>query len=189
MNNKSALNLILLHENMVNKNGELITTSLTLIDIHDIARSSKTYNLNRTYIAHPSPTLRQLGATLKKHWKDGYGSTYNPKRKDALDIVELVTNLDECIQAITLESGSAPKLIATSARQAREKCITFPDLKKLIAADSTPLLLMLGTGWGMSDDLLERADFILDPIKGPGEYNHLSVRSAAAIILDRLLAS
>jgi hypothetical protein len=34
---------------------------------------------------------------------------------------------------------------------------------------------------------MEQADYILEPIYGPGEYNHLSVRSAVAIILDRLL--
>ncbi|MCK4696288.1 MAG: RNA methyltransferase, partial [Candidatus Cloacimonetes bacterium] len=28
--------------------------------------------------------------------------------------------------------------------------------------------------------------YILKPIKGVGNYNHLSVRSAAAIVLDRL---
>jgi hypothetical protein len=45
---------------------------------------------------------------------------------------------------------------------------------------------MFGTGWGMIDELIERADYYLDPIEGPVEYNHLSVRSACAIILDRL---
>jgi hypothetical protein len=45
---------------------------------------------------------------------------------------------------------------------------------------------MFGTGWGMSQELLDRADIFLDPINGPKEYNHLSVRSACAIMLDRL---
>jgi hypothetical protein len=31
------------------------------------------------------------------------------------------------------------------------------------------------------------ADYILDPLVGSGNYNHLSVRSAVAIMLDRLL--
>jgi len=30
-------------------------------------------------------------------------------------------------------------------------------------------------------------DMLLEPIEGYTDYNHLSVRSAAAIILDRLL--
>jgi hypothetical protein len=50
-----------------------------------------------------------------------------------------------------------------------------------------PCLLIFGTAWGLSPALLETADFVLAPIEGPTDYNHLSVRSAAAIILDRLL--
>jgi hypothetical protein len=49
-----------------------------------------------------------------------------------------------------------------------------------------PFLLMFGTGWGMSDELMARADYVLKPINGPTDYNHLSVRAACAIILDRL---
>jgi hypothetical protein len=32
----------------------------------------------------------------------------------------------------------------------------------------------------------ERADLVLAPILGPDAFNHLSVRAAASIILDRL---
>ena len=46
---------------------------------------------------------------------------------------------------------------------------------------------MLGTGQGLSNELLNKADFLLAPLKGMPHYNHLSVRSAAAIILDRWL--
>jgi hypothetical protein len=52
--------------------------------------------------------------------------------------------------------------------------------------DDTPILLLFGTGYGMTKETMEKFDFILEPIYGAGEYNHLSVRSAAAIILDRL---
>ena len=45
---------------------------------------------------------------------------------------------------------------------------------------------MLGTGWGLTDEIMSMADVTLEPILGPTDYNHLSVRSAAAIILDRL---
>jgi hypothetical protein len=49
-----------------------------------------------------------------------------------------------------------------------------------------PNLLVLGTGYGLADEMLERCDLLLEPIQGDDEYNHLSVRAAAAIILDRL---
>ena len=50
-----------------------------------------------------------------------------------------------------------------------------------------PFLLVFGTGWGLTEEMFDRADFALEPIKGAGDYNHLSVRAAAAIMLDRLL--
>jgi hypothetical protein len=50
-----------------------------------------------------------------------------------------------------------------------------------------PCVLVFGTAWGLSEALMETADYILVPVSGPEDYNHLSVRSAAAIILDRLM--
>ena len=38
----------------------------------------------------------------------------------------------------------------------------------------------------MTEEIMDQLDHILDPIRGRGQYNHLSVRSAAAIILDRM---
>ena len=53
--------------------------------------------------------------------------------------------------------------------------------------DGGSYALVLGTAWGLTDDFLNQADYLLEPICGPTDYNHLSVRSAAAIMLDRLL--
>ena len=50
-----------------------------------------------------------------------------------------------------------------------------------------PHVLVLGTAWGLSEDFILTADYVLEPIVGKTDYNHLSVRSAAAIIFDRLL--
>jgi hypothetical protein len=54
--------------------------------------------------------------------------------------------------------------------------------------DNKPILLLFGTGWGLSDSLTNEADFKLEPIFGKAldGYNHLSVRSAVAIYCDRL---
>ena len=52
--------------------------------------------------------------------------------------------------------------------------------------DDLPTLLLFGTGWGLADSILDRVDHCLAPIRGGSDYNHLSVRSAAAITLDRL---
>ncbi len=56
-----------------------------------------------------------------------------------------------------------------------------------ILESSMPHLLIFGTAWGLAESLISQADFVLEPIAGTTGYNHLSVRCAAAIILDRLL--
>lgn len=179
--------VILLHDQMVNKANELVTTSITLIDIHDLARSSRTYGAKSLFVAHPSPRLRQLAETIQVHWHSGFGATYNPNRKDALGLVDVVVDLDEAIHKIALRTGKNPTLIATSAKAGGTR-ISFPELRERIHTEPGPFALMLGTGWGMSEALLSRAHLFLEPLEGPSDYNHLSVRSACAIMLDRLLA-
>lgn len=180
------LNLTLLHDKMVDKTGRLVTTSVTLIDVHDIARSSRTYGVKNFFVSHPSQTIRSLVRTVKDHWDGEFGSSYNPNRQDALGILTIVSDLDEAILHIEQRQGALPKLIATSARSGPDR-ISFDDMRaRMSSEEDQPYLLMFGTGWGMSDELMARADYVLGPVYGPTPYNHLSVRAAAAIILDRL---
>ena len=61
--------------------------------------------------------------------------------------------------------------------------------ERLAAEADAPWLIVFGTGWGLETGFLEReSDYLLEPIPGRGDYNHLSVRSAAGMILDRLLS-
>lgn len=165
-----------------------MTASLTLIDVHDIARSARTYGVKTVYIAHPSPALQRLTNTLKNHWEEGFGSTYNPNRKEAIETIDVVNDLDDIVEKLEQRAGKPPKLIASSAHPGENRT-SFQAMREIINGDSNQtFLLMLGTGWGMSNAILSRADYFLEPISGPTAYNHLSVRSACAIMLDRLLA-
>lgn len=184
----ATLHLILLHAEMLGKKGEIITTSLTMIDTHDISRSARTYGVETCFFAHPSNALRKLARKLKSHWQVGYGATHNPDRKEALTHMELVKSLDEAISFIELKYGVLPKLVATSAIDGPDRIKYKKFKEKLEAGDHNEhYLLMFGTGWGMSNKLTDRCDIFLEPIYGKGKYNHLSVRSACAIILDKLL--
>jgi hypothetical protein len=170
---KKDVSVVLLHEDMHDKQGKVVTTSLTLIDVHDIARSSRTFGATNCFIAHPSPTLQRLSRTLKTHWESGFGATYNP-------------NLDDAISKIHLRTGKLPTLVATSGRRGPGK-LSFTDMRNKIEASEDPFLIMIGTGWGMRPELFARANIFLGPIEGTETYNFLSCRSATAIILDRLL--
>jgi hypothetical protein len=59
-------------------------------------------------------------------------------------------------------------------------------MREALKAGEAPFLLLLGTGWGLTADVVEHAHYRLAPICGSDGYNHLSVRAAAAVLLDRL---
>ena len=185
MPNPGNLSVVLLHDRMVDRCGTLVTTSITLLDLHDIARSSRTYGIASAYAAHPSAAMRKLAHLMKSHWEEGFGKDYNPHRKTALSRLEVVSDLDEAIHKIEVSTGKLPKLVATSAKGG-DKRLTFSGMRSLLDGPEH-YLLMLGTGWGMAPELIDRTDYFLEPIAGCGDYNHLSVRSACAIMLDRLL--
>jgi hypothetical protein len=180
--------LALLHYPVYDKERKIVTTSITNMDIHDIARSARTYGVKRYFVVTPTRTLRLLAEKILDHWEHGYGSNYNETRKDALSLVALAEDLDSTIRAIQTDTGETPRVVATSARSGTQR-VSFADMCQLRETPGPPLLMILGTGWGLTDDILDQADYILEPIQGVDDYNHLSVRAAAAILLDRLLGA
>jgi hypothetical protein len=181
----AELYLALLHHPVLDKNGAIVTTAVTNIDIHDIARSAATYGVRRFFVVTPVRALRALSEKIIEHWETGFGSTYNVTRKEALALVGVETDLDGALVTIERETGAQPTIVVTSARPAPE-AIGFDALRQRLAEARGPHLLVFGTGWGLAPEVLQRADLRLAPIHGPTPYNHLSVRAAAAIILDRL---
>ena len=181
----AELYVALLHHPVYDKNGAIVTTAVTNLDVHDISRLSRTFGVRGFYVCTPVPTLRRLVARIMRHWETGPGSTYNTTRKEALSVVRLVADLDEATADVERETGALPRVVATSARSGPGR-IGFGELRRRLEAPEGAVLMVLGTGWGLTSEILERADAILEPIAGTGDYNHLSVRAAAAIMLDRL---
>jgi hypothetical protein len=180
------LYLALLHHPVYDKNGAVVTTAVTNMDVHDLARLAKVYGVRAVYVVTAVPSMRRLVARIIEHWQTGYGSQYNSTRKEALALVRLTETLEATVCEVERDAGTLPRLVATSARPGGTR-ISFPDLRARLADDWTPHLILLGTGWGVTGEVLGRADLILEPIRGVGDYNHLSVRAAAAVILDRLM--
>lgn len=179
------LYLALIHAPVYNKNMETIATSITNLDLHDIARACTTYGVKGYYVVHPAPAQQALARRIMGYWQEGYGATYNPNRQEAFDIVRIVSRLEEAVADIEKEQGKLPVRVTTDARL-YPNTICYSHLRRRIEEEDTPVLLLFGTGWGMIKEEMEGADAILEPVYGPGEYNHLSVRSAVSIILDRL---
>ncbi len=180
--------LALIHHPVVDKQGQVITSSVTNLDVHDIARSVRTFELDGYYVVHPSLALRKLITKICDHWAGEAGLEYNANRSEALKYIQTLPALEDVLTDIVSKHGVLPQIIVTSARPG-ERIMDYEDFKKLLPQLEAPLLILFGTAWGMHSSIIERAEYRLAPIYGPGEYNHLSVRSAVAIILDRLFGT
>jgi hypothetical protein len=180
-----AVYVALLHYPVYNKARKVVSTSLTTLDIHDIARASRTYGVRRYYLVQPIENHLWLANKLLTFWQGGHGKEYNPKRWEALKLVKAVPYFEDALKDIEKEDNVKPKIVVTTARN-YENAISFKELREKIE-NGEDIIICLGTGWGLTEEFIKSADYILEPVKGPTDYNHLSVRSAAAIILDRLL--
>jgi hypothetical protein len=180
----------LVHHPVLEKGGRVVTTAVTNLDVHDIARASRTFGLAGYFVVTPIAAQQRLVEEIIGHWTSGAGREHNDKRTDALELVRVVPSLEAAAQAIAARHGALPVQVATGARP-RDGVSGYRALRAAREADPRATLLVFGTGWGLAEPVFEVADAVLAPIKGPGagEYNHLSVRSAVAIVLDRLFGS
>jgi hypothetical protein len=187
LKNSSAANVTvaLIHHPVVDKNGKTIAAAVTALDLHDIARSAKTYGASAFYVVTPLEDQQELVKRIIGHWITGAGAQYNPDRQAALSLIRMQPSLRATLRDLEDEHGASPLVIATSARNTGNS-LSYPDLAAL-ACGNRPIVLLFGTAWGLADEVMEAADHRLAPIDGHGDYNHLAVRSAVAIILDRLL--
>ncbi|MEO6165278.1 MAG: tRNA (guanosine(37)-N1)-methyltransferase TrmD [Candidatus Binatia bacterium] len=179
--------LALLHYPVYDKNHQVVTTAVTNMDIHDICRAGKTYGVQGFYLVTPVKPLQKLALKIIDHWELGYGSQYNVTRKDALALARISDNLDDAIIDIDKETGQKPLIVVTSARDTGTPRTSFVALQEMLHMTTQPFLVIFGTGWGLTETIIAQADYVLEAVEGGTDYNHLSVRSAAAIILDRLL--
>ncbi len=179
--------MALIHYPVLNKYGETIASAVTNLDLHDIARAARTYGVKTFYVVTPLQDQQILAQKIIGHWIEGFGGKYNPHRKEAVELIRIMDSIESAMENIRQRSGKKEvRTVVTSAKQI-EGSIGYGQLRYLISTGS-PYLLMFGTAWGLSGEVISRADYFLKPISGTKEYNHLSVRSASAVILDRLLA-
>ncbi len=183
----SRLALALVHYPVLDRGGETVTTAITNLDLHDMGRSARTYGASDLFVVHPIEAQRLLAQRIQQHWVDGSGKRRIPDRAVALDILRIVPSLEDAYAALGGREGIE---IWTTAASSRGGALTsFPEARDRLERSSCTVLLLFGTGWGLARELVEGADVRLEPIhaRAPTGYNHLSVRAACAIALDRLL--
>lgn len=188
MNAAPRVYCALVHHPVKDRQGATVTTAVTNLDVHDIARSARTYGLRRYYVVTPIEAQHLLVQRIIEHWTSGAGRRRIPERHVALELCESLATLELAIADVERREGARPRLVATAARPSVERPLTsFAQARAQLAAGAGPWLVVFGTGHGLADSVLAGADVLLEPIVGAGDYNHLSVRAAAAIALDRLL--
>jgi tRNA (guanine37-N1)-methyltransferase len=167
----------LLHWPCLDRHGKEVATSITNLDLHDCARVCLTYGIITLYIVHPSQSQLSFAQKIMDHWKKGFGGLYNPYRKRAFELIRLVEHFEE----IKRQTGAL--MVGTSAKRT-EGCISWKEARDL--AGKRDVCLVFGTGSGLSPRMLSRLDAVIEPIDGKEDFNHLSVRSAVSIAVDRI---
>lgn len=179
--------LTLMHSQVLIKGKGVGHTSIASLDIHDIARTSKTFDITQFFLVSELIDQRNILESFLKFWHSRDGEKYNQSRYDAVALVNAQENLTGVIQHIEEKEGVKPIIIATSAKnQTNAEVIDYYSQGK-VWQQNRPVLFLFGTGQGLADEVLNECDYILAPVEGMSGYNHLSVRAAVAIILDRWL--
>jgi len=180
------VHIALVHHPVLNKTGEIVATAVTNLDIHDNARSARTYGLASYHIVTPLDAQVELVSRILGHWRNGFGARRVPNRVDAMNLVRVSRTLEDVIGEIERDAGKRPFVVATAARRL-PGALRYAELRERIGREPGPYLIVFGTGYGLAGSVIEAADALLEPIGDPGDWNHLSVRAATAITLDRLL--
>ena len=185
---KPEIHICLLHYPVVNRAGDVVATAVTNLDIHDNARSARTFGVTSYHVITPLDAQIELVSRIVAHWQDGYGATRIPSRALAMNLLHISRTLDDAIETIIAGRDVKPVIVSTCARDLGQE-YTYRQLRERIHTNTdVPYILLFGTGYGLASEVLERSDVLLEPIGTPADWNHLSVRSAVAITLDRLLA-
>jgi len=193
---RARTHLALVHHPCVDRTGKIVTTSLTNFDVHDLARSTMTYGLAAYHIVTPVTVHREKAAHIASMWLEDEAARAQAarapspgSRSSALALVRTADSVETVLAELTAEYGRPPLVVGTSARPESFPWAARRSPSEFLAEatlDPAPVLILLGTGWGLADQLIPSVSRVLAPIEGASDWNHLSVRSAGAILLDRL---
>src|SRR5271163_2609199 len=169
----ARLFVALIHHPVLDRNGRTVTSAITSLDLHDLARAARTYGVSAFFVVHPVLEQRAFAERVIGHWRDSPGREFDSRRREALELVRIVSALETALAEAAEAAGARPLLVHTSARAVGQ--VSYLAMReRLEASDGPPLMLLFGTGFGLAPPVLERADLALAPVLGPDSYNHLS---------------
>lgn len=184
---KRRIALALVHHPVLDRQNSIITTAITNLDLHDIARSACAYGLTDVFIVHPITVQRELAERVREHWLTGSGAKRIPDRAPPMRLLRVADSLADAYRAYA--GGRDQVEVWTTSAKSLGKSCTYAEAKASLHRDGLPVMMLFGTGWGLAPHIVSESDVLLEPIRAREEtgFNHLSVRAACAISLDRLL--
>ncbi len=178
--------LALIHYPVLGRHKNIVSSAVTNLDVHDISRTCRTYNIKGYYVVSNLPAQREIVDNVLNYWLEEFGKEYNPSRSEALTVVRRASYIEDVIEEIESVEGVKPVLVFTSAKKGTDR-LSYSEMSKIVRSSSLPHLLLFGTSWGLPEEILKLCTYALEPVRADSDFNHLSVRAAVAIILDRLI--
>ena len=150
----------LLHHPIVNKQGEIITTSVTNMDIHDISRSARTYGAEGYEVITPIDQQHQVVKRILDHWNSPSVLKKHPDRVEAVSRVRLSRSFEETKERIYAEHGQMPEVVMPDARPIPNS-VSYSEYRSelqnpRLRGHDKPVVIVFGTGWGISETFFPR---------------------------------
>lgn len=183
----AQVHIALLHYPILDRDQNQVATNITNFDIHDIARACRTYGIETYTLIHPQVEQLMFVDRILDHWRVGQGAAYNPSRKRALERVKTASSLESLVASLKPDL-----VIGTHARPVSGgRSWSCRDLRQEIWLKGKSVLVVFGTGYGMTETTMQNMDGVLESLRGPppDDFRHLSVRSAVSVYLDRLMSA
>ena len=173
------------HYPVLDKRGEKSSTAITGMDLHDIARACRTYGIKKYLLVTPIAQQREMAKRIAGHWTSGWGADYNPDRREAFSTLKIFASVQKALAwAEEKEKKPVFKIATTAKRHAgAQHWLTLK--REILRRDHSPLIIFCAR-WGLLAYAMHIAAAVMTPICGGKDgWNHLSVRSAVSITLDR----
>ncbi len=180
--------IALVHWPVLDGQGAIVTSAITNLDVHDLARSARAFGASDYFLVHPITAQRELVEKIQKHWAEGSSGRRIPARKDALALVRPVASLEDAFAAM---GGREAIEVWSTGAKAAPGVLSTAEARASVEREGKPIVIVFGTAWGLAPSVHESADARLAPIVAARDtaWNHISVRAACAIYMDRLLGA
>ena len=100
------LAVALVHYPVLDRHGGIQTTAITNLDVHDLARSSRTYGCAAFYVVTPVTAQQEQARAIIGFWEGDVGKRRNKDRTEAMSRVHVTASVNDAIAAESALGGA-----------------------------------------------------------------------------------